>query len=187
MDPVRLSSAERRAALRPRSQPWWRDLPGDVHYTNTLPAERARPEFPREPGSYLLLFTWARPLKLQVGRLGPAVLAPGLWVYGGSAWGPGGLQARLRRHLYPADRRPHWHVDRLTSLQRPHGVVWALQPPAEGRPRLECIWIRHLLTHLGFTAPVRGFGSGDCRQGCPAHLVHLPGSGPGLPTPGWMA
>ncbi len=155
------------------SLPWWRTLPGDTHYTNISAEETAGQLFPRQPGSYLLLFTWDTPLEVRAGRLGPAVLAPGLWVYGGSAWGPGGLQARIGRHLSPTSRRAHWHVDHLTSLRRPHGVIWAVQPP-DDRRRLECIWIQHLLAHHGFMAPVPGFGSGDCRLGCPAHLVHSP-------------
>ena len=40
--------------------------------------------------------------------------------------------------------------------------------------RLECTWVKRLLALLGASAPAPGFGSSDCRNGCPAHLVRLP-------------
>ncbi len=59
----------------------------------------------REPGAYLLLIDLAAPLALAIPRLGVATLAPGRYVYGGSAYGPGGLRARIGRHLR-ADKTP---------------------------------------------------------------------------------
>ena len=40
--------------------------------------------------------------------------------------------------------------------------------------RLECTWVKRLLALNGASAPAPGFGSSDCRNGCPAHLVRLP-------------
>ena len=45
------------------------------------------------------------------------MLAPGCYVYAGSARGPGGIRARVRRHLRP-DKTPHWHIDQVTAYAK---------------------------------------------------------------------
>ena len=120
---------------------------------------------PHDPGAYLLLIELAAPLALEFPRLGAATLAPGRYAYGGSAYGPGGLKARIGRHLR-RNKSPRWHVDRLTAAGRVIGV----RPVPGGR---ECALVRDLLRVPGASVPVPGFGSSDCR-GCPAHLVRLP-------------
>ena len=121
----------------------------------------------REPGAYLLLIELAAPLALKIPRLGAATLAPGRYAYGGSAYGPGGLRARIGRHLR-AKKISHWHVDRLTAAGRVVGVRAV-------RGARECDLVRGLLELPGASVPVPGFGSSDCRA-CPAHLVMLPES-----------
>ncbi len=123
-------------------------------------------DLPALPGAYLLLFDLAAPLALgSVGRLGEVRLAPALYAYAGSAKGPGGLAARITRHLAPA-KRTHWHIDRLTRLAPPKTVfVW---PDGD-----ECALVRRLESAAGVRFPVTGFGSSDCRA-CAAHLVALP-------------
>lgn len=117
---------------------------------------------PSGPGAYLLV------LHLDVelppdARRGQAALAPGRYLYLGSARGPGGLRARIRRHLR-ADKRPHWHVDRLTAAAR---VAAVLAWPEGG----ECRWCAAIRAR-GAEVPLPGFGSSDCRR-CPAHLLRL--------------
>ena len=120
---------------------------------------------PAEPGAYLLLIELAAPLALEIPRLGAATLGPGRYAYGGSAYGPGGLRARIGRHLR-AEKTPRWHVDRLTAA----GQVVGVRAVPGGR---ECMLVRDLLTVPGTSVPLPGFGSSDCRT-CPAHLVRLP-------------
>jgi len=97
--------------------------------------------------------------------VGTPRLDPGHYVYLGSARGPGGLRARVGRHLR-LDKARRWHVDHLTARAPITRVV--------GRPgRSECALVRALLAHPLVAAPVRGFGSSDCRA-CPAHLLSLP-------------
>jgi len=126
------------------------------------------PEYllPVSAGTYALWFWLTAPLTLSVGRLGQVGLEPGLVVYVGSARGPGGLRARVGRHLR-ADGRLHWHIDALTA-QVPATAVWYTQ----GAQRLECRWAAQLLTVPEATLPVTGFGASDCS--CPAHLLTLP-------------
>lgn len=120
---------------------------------------------PGARGAYVLFFRLEERLELNVGKLGPVTLPPGWLVYVGSAMGPGGLRARLQRHFRP-DKRLHWHIDYLTAICAPVG--WHAEASTE---RLECVWVRRLLALPGAIVPEPGFGSSDCREGCPAHLL----------------
>ena len=60
-------------------------------------------------GTYALLIELEEPLRVK------ALLAPGLYVYCGSAKGRGGTAARIGRHMR-RDKLAHWHVDQLTSV-----------------------------------------------------------------------
>lgn len=115
-------------------------------------------------GAYLLLVELPEPLALTLAGK-QCVLTPGRHAYCGSAYGPGGLAARLARHLR-ADKRPHWHIDRLTAA----GSIAAVYAQPEGR---ECDLVAALRRLPGTTIPLPGFGSSDCRT-CPAHLVKVP-------------
>jgi Uri superfamily endonuclease len=101
-------------------------------------------------------------------RLGKVTLTAGQYAYVGSAHGPGGLRARVGRHLRVQKPR-HWHIDYLTA-EVPVQHVFALA----SAERLECTWVARLLGLNGADVPAPGFGSSDCRRGCPAHLLRLP-------------
>ena len=89
---------------------------------------------PPSGGTYLLLFDLPESVTFQAGRLGSVTLAAGWYVYAGSALGPGGLQARVGRHLRSA-KKQHWHVDYLTAVA-PVRAVWY----TVSEKRLECAW-----------------------------------------------
>ncbi len=118
---------------------------------------------PTEPGAYALTFRLDDPVTLPIPRLQNPVLAEGIYVYAGSAFGPGGIRARVSRHLR-ADKKAHWHIDRLSA--RAACIDVKIYPG--GR---ECALVADLLA-TGAVVPVPGFGSSDCRD-CPAHLVRL--------------
>ncbi len=120
---------------------------------------------PSGPGAYVLLIELGAPLALDIAGLPRARLAPGRYAYCGSAYGPGGLKARIGRHLC-AEKAVRWHVDRLTA----GGRVVDVQAVPGGR---ECDLLARVLDMPGASVPVPGFGSSDCRA-CPAHLVALP-------------
>lgn len=116
-------------------------------------------------GTYVLFL---RPLgggRLRVGSLGTMELAAGRYAYVGSAFGPGGLEARLGRHLR-GDGRLHWHVDYLRRRCEPT-AAWVTRD----RARREHEWARALAATAGSTVPLSGFGASDC--GCVSHLFHL--------------
>ena len=120
---------------------------------------------PNAKGAYLLLFKLDDALDFEAGRLGRVRLPAGWAVYVGSAMGPGGLRARLQRHMRP-DKRLHWHIDYLTAVCSP--VDWYA---STSDVRLECVWVQRMLALPGVVVPVPGFGSSDCGEGCPAHLL----------------
>ncbi len=119
---------------------------------------------PSAPGAYALFVELERALALEAASLGGSELAPGRYAYCGSAHGPGGLKARIGRHLRRG-KAPHWHVDRLTAA----GRILALGLAPKGR---ECDLVEGLSRHSGVDVPLAGFGSSDCRR-CPAHLLRL--------------
>lgn len=116
------------------------------------------------PGTYALGLRLPRPGALQIGALGFWQFPAGDYVYVGSAWGPGGLAARVGRHLR-GDGKPHWHIDTL----RPHTspiTVWAAP-----QVRRECDWAAVLLKLPSASVIVPRFGASDCR--CAAHLIYV--------------
>ena len=96
------------------------------------------------------------------------VLKPGTYIYAGRA--TRGLSARLARHK-KRTKPVHWHIDHLT-VRKTVTIENILLIPA--KPNLECTIVRILLEQTGVTVPVHRFGSSDCRQGCPAHLLQIP-------------
>lgn len=119
---------------------------------------------PAAPGAYLLTVRLRRPLALDLGRSGAAALDAGTYAYCGSARGPGGIRARVARHLR-SDKRAHWHVDRLTATGEVTAV--AVAPGCS-----ECALFATLSDLPGALVPAPGFGSSDCRT-CTAHLARI--------------
>ncbi|MEM7540088.1 MAG: GIY-YIG nuclease family protein [Pseudomonadota bacterium] len=118
---------------------------------------------PREGGTYaLLLHTPAKVPVLAPPQSTRHLLSSGFYIYVGSAFGPGGLRARIGRHCRKS-KTIHWHIDRLTT-QVPVCAVWI---SAEA---LEHQLARHLAQSTAATVPIAGFGASDCQ--CPAHLLH---------------
>ena len=115
-------------------------------------------------GAYVLTIELKRPLELETGRFAGRVLTPGFYAYCGSAKGPGGLQARVGRHLAP-DKKIHWHVDALTLA----GEICQVGVKAGGS---ECDLVARVLATPGASVPIREFGSSDCPS-CEAHLVQV--------------
>lgn len=128
---------------------------------------RAGMTLPAHPGTYVLVLASPKTGPLRIGRFGTLELQEGFYVYVGSAFGPGGLQARLRHHLQPT-ARPHWHIDYLRAAC---GLieVWFTCDAA----RQEHAWASIMENLPGATLPMPGFGSSDC--GCAAHMFSFAG------------
>lgn len=125
-------------------------------------------DIPGLPGSYGLVLTLSAPLDLMIGRLGVCSFPAGNYIYLGSASGPGGLRARLGRHIQGTGK-PHWHIDWLRQNAHVDRVFFSTS-----LERLECTWSQTLARLPEAYIPVVKFGASDCRSGCPAHLVGFP-------------
>lgn len=124
-------------------------------------------ELPREAGACVLLIRLDNALHLDMVAFSGKSLGPGLYVYCGSAYRPGGIRARVSRHLR-AGKPMRWHVDRLTAV----GQIEQVGVRIGGR---ECDLVSELILHRGLPV-LPGFGSAECRA-CPAHLLRLPNGG----------
>ncbi len=117
---------------------------------------------PDEPGTYALLLRANVEQTIEVGALGEMAVRPGVYVYVGSAFGPGGLRARIQRHAR-GDGALHWHVDYLRAVTTLTAVWYT-----HDETRRECIWAQVLRQAFEARIPTSGFGASDCD--CPTHL-----------------
>ncbi|MCQ4188591.1 GIY-YIG nuclease family protein [Methylocystis suflitae] len=125
-------------------------------------------EAPAALGAYALWLRLEGPLEVQAGKR-KGLLPTGDYLYCGSANGPGGLRARLARHMRP-HKRVHWHIDQVTAEARLLGAFVEEQGD-------ECALSAAL---ADLPIPIPGFGSSDCRR-CAAHLRFWP-EGAALPS-----
>ena len=119
---------------------------------------------PDTKGSYVLLMRLKYQSSIRIGQLGRFEFIPGYYLYLGSAFGPGGLKARVGRHRL-CNKRCRWHIDylrRRCSLVE----VWYSEKPKNQ----ECFWAEQLSNNPKSSAPVTQFGSSDCN--CFSHLFY---------------
>jgi len=107
-------------------------------------------------GTYVLLFHLRESVRNRLG------VFSGDYCYVGSAFGPGGLEARVRRHLRPS-KPIRWHIDLLTSSPAFEAASLFFTPE-----RIECE-VAGALSSLLPGHP--RFGSSDCS--CPTHLFRV--------------
>ena len=119
---------------------------------------------PAAPGTYVLILRAESDRKIRVGRLGRLTVPPGFYAYVGSAFGPGGLRARITRHLRRQKKR-RWHVDYLRAYLQVIDVWYSSAPQ-----RLECAWAGQMNRRGGKTL-FRKLGASDCR--CASHLFYF--------------
>lgn len=115
-------------------------------------------------GTYALVRQASEAKDLQVGSKGRLSVEPGWYIYVGSAFGPGGVRARVKRHVQ--SKTHHWHIDYLRSATTLR-TVWYTHDPE----RRECDWAQALAEDPEVTVPMRGFGASDCL--CTAHLFRV--------------
>lgn len=114
------------------------------------------------PGTYTLIFFSSIDKPVKIGKLGTLFLKSGFYVYVGSAFGPGGLKARIMHHFNHSSR-PHWHLDYLSPVLDACEIWYTCdQTPREHQ------WATIHSQTRGALMPLPGFGSSDCR--CRSHL-----------------
>ena len=119
---------------------------------------------PKTPGTYILLFENSLHRQIQIGKRGVLILQAGWYFYVGSAFGPGGLAARVGRNL-KKEKTQRWHIDYL----RAHvdvKEVWYSESPE----RLEHQWAKYFFSQENISVPQQGFSASDYQ--CPAHLFY---------------
>jgi len=120
---------------------------------------------PRLPGTHVFIGRLAAPTAIIVGRLGRIAFPAGDYAYVGSAFGPGGITARVSHHL-AASTRPRWHLDYLRPRLTPLAVWFTTDARSH-----EHAWADALSGIRGAGLPCPGFGSSDCA--CQSHLIRF--------------
>ena len=103
---------------------------------------------------------------IAIGSLGIMNIEPGVYLYLGSAFGPGGLRARLSRHA-ARSKVQRWHIDYL----RPR-VSLVCAWFSTSTLHLEHDWAARALVLATGRIPLPRFGASDCS--CPSHLIRFP-------------
>ena len=119
----------------------------------------------KKTGTYALILESREQQEIQIGKLGALVLSHGFYLYLGSAFGPGGVAARVAHHQRVA-QRPHWHIDYLRRAL-PLTEYWYTH---DIRP-MEHHWAAVTGRLRGALAPLPRFGASDCC--CESHLFHF--------------
>ena len=141
-------------------------------------------DLPSTRGTYILELSLSFPLDIPVGAKGLLAFPAGIYLYAGSALGPGGLKSRLGRYLNKQKTIKHWHIDYLIPHTEILGYFYIETTIEEHRTDskttpIECVWSQALEAYPGIIIPVRGFGASDCRMGCSTHLLALPDTSSG--------
>ena len=121
-------------------------------------------DVPDSHGTYVLRLKVHWETVIEVGSLGELTFDPGIYLYCGSALGPGGLAARIAHHAKFV-KNPKWHIDHLTFAAYLY-EVWYV----ELEEKLEHKWAGVFSEIEWVEDGPLGFGASDCR--CATHLFH---------------
>jgi Uri superfamily endonuclease len=123
-------------------------------------------ELPLAKGTYILIASVAQVRRWEIGSLGKFDLIPGFYAYVGSAFGAGGLRARLGHHL-AGMAEPHWHIDYLLQVANPVEVWYTTADR-----KLEHHWAELLEAAPRFRVPIPRFGASDYHRSRRSHLFY---------------
>ena len=123
-------------------------------------------DLPEEKGTYVLIANLGELKRLRIGSLGEFDVIPGSYAYVGSAFGSGGLEARIHHHL-ASTAEPHWHIDYLLGAATPIEVWFTT-----ARRKLEHHWADLLEKAAKFRMPIPRFGSSDYHRSRASHLFY---------------
>ena len=98
---------------------------------------------------------------VSIGRWGMLDIQSGFYLYIGSAFGSGGVRARVLRH-FRQSKRKHWHIDYLREKLEPVKAFYTYNTQCR-----EHQWASAIAKHDGIQM-VKGFGCSDCS--CYSHL-----------------
>ncbi len=121
---------------------------------------------PDDKGTYVLIAFVPQVKCIKIGQLGQFEIVPGFYAYVGSAFGAGGLGARVGHHL-ESTAAPHWHIDYLLQVAQPIEVWYS----AQGQ-KLEQHFADLLANAPQFRVPIPRFGSSDYHRSRSSHLFY---------------
>ena len=117
---------------------------------------------PVSTGTYALVLEAHSHEVIVIGRLGEMTVVPGYYIYVGSAFGSGGLKARLSHHCRISSK-PHWHMDYLRKVCNIRKIWFTGDDEAR-----ESCWVAIFSGMSGVMQPLSGFGATDSK-----HETHL--------------
>ena len=123
-------------------------------------------DLPEDKGTYILIAHMVQMKRLEIGSLGEFDIIPGFYAYVGSAFGSGGLRARIGHHL-ESTAEPHWHIDYLLMAATPIEIWYTTADR-----KLEHRWAKLLEDATGFRVPILRFGSSDYHRSRASHLFY---------------
>ena len=115
-------------------------------------------------GAYILLINLEQDCTIHIGALGDLLFHAGRYCYIGSACGPGGIDARVARHMRQ-EKKLRWHIDYLLE----YGAIESVFVK-EGGDEVETA---RILSETFESVP--GFGASD--SPLKSHLFVCPGPG----------
>jgi len=114
-----------------------------------------------EKGTYVLILKLEKESIIKVGALGMKTFKTGFYAYIGSAFGHGGLKARISR--YSKVRRQRWHIDYILDFMETI-EVWTIP-----NTRIEEELAGDAVKVFDY---IKGFGCTD-KSGDISHLLYL--------------
>ena len=123
-------------------------------------------DLPDEKGTYVLIASVPQMKRIAIGQLGKFDIVPGFYAYVGSAFGAGGLCARIGHHL-ESTAAPHWHIDYLLQVAEPVEVWYTI-----AGQKFEHQWAELLEQAPQFRIPIPRFGSSDYHRSRASHLFY---------------
>lgn len=112
-------------------------------------------------GSYVILLENREEFKTSVGFLGALKFERGFYAYIGSMFGPGGLEARIRRYLVGGKK--HWHIDYIL------GRMQIISAYILSERNFESVLAKASVKMFQY---VKGFGCSDKRDDI-SHLLYF--------------
>ncbi|MCK5298735.1 MAG: GIY-YIG nuclease family protein [Candidatus Heimdallarchaeota archaeon] len=119
-------------------------------------------------GTYLLFLFIQKDISLTIGALGCKLFQQGNYIYVGSAFGPGGLEKRITRHI-KQEKKIFWHIDYLLNDNfvkiKAYGEILSDH-------KIECNVVDQITrTFQEKSLIIENFGSSDCN--CKSHLLYF--------------